>query len=111
MSGYDRIVVLRAFVRDDSTIYKLEEIPTDVLRRCLAEARAEMFSKNTKRKSPSFGADFFLDGPRSKVFRILLDSSVEKVRLWYRTEHAIHHGTWMVPRIEGRAMQLYTKAN
>jgi hypothetical protein len=34
------------------------------------------------------------DGTR--ILRILLDSSVEKVRIWFEAAHAIQHGSWQV---------------
>jgi type II restriction enzyme len=98
MDGYDRILVLRAFVRPATFEYRLEEIPTEVLRRCFAEATPQIFVK--KRDSPSFGADFFMEGHRTRAFRMLLDSSVEKVRIWFQVDHCIRHGAWVVPRID-----------
>ncbi|MBP2477723.1 hypothetical protein JOF53_006595 [Crossiella equi] len=115
MNGYDRILILRAFTRPDSTIYKLEEIPKQLLIDCFSNATPEMFEKKAsakgKKAALSFGADFFHQGRSSKAFRILLDSSVEKIRLWYQVEHCVHHGTWVVPRSSTESLQLYTKVN
>lgn len=106
MDGYDRILVLRAFSQADSTIYKLEEIPKGLLVETLSAASPGMFEK--KGKAKSFGADFYWHNESTKAFRILLDSSVEKIRLWFSTKHCIHHGTWVVPKADGQTLQLYT---
>ncbi|WP_203661751.1 hypothetical protein [Actinocatenispora rupis] len=92
LSGYDRIMVLRAFIGADGLRYVLEEVPIKTLTACIELATPEMFSKN--KKSPSFGADFYLPNHDARAFRILFDSSVEKVRLWYARDFCIHHGTW-----------------
>jgi hypothetical protein len=106
IDGYDRILVLRVFVRADAIEYTLEEVPTDFLRRCFAEAKSEMFVK--RGNSPSFGADFFVDGQPTRAFRMLLDSSVEKVRIWFHVDNCIRHGAWVVPRVDsGIARELH----
>jgi hypothetical protein len=106
MQGYDRILVLRAFQRIDGMVYQLEEIPKSRLMECFLTATPALFER--KGKSPSFGADFYLNDSTLRVFRVLLDSSVEKIRLWYSYQHCIHHGTWRVPMKISGAMQLYT---
>ncbi|MEV5898337.1 hypothetical protein [Nonomuraea fuscirosea] len=112
IGGYDRIAMLRAFVRSEATIYRLEEIPVSLLLECFSNAAPDMFTKNEKRNSPSFGADFYPPGTASRAFRILLDSSVEKIRLWYQTDHCIHHGTWIIPRVgDDRAIELYASTS
>ncbi len=115
MNGYDRILILRAFARSDDTVYRLEEIPKDFLVECFKSATTEMFERRSSSKGArsalSFGADFFRGGHSSKAFRILLDSSVEKVRLWYQVDHCIHHGTWVVPRAGAGNLQLYTRVS
>lgn len=97
MDGYDRILILRAFQRAQHTVYRLEEIPKEILLRSLLAAQSSMFEKRGKAKS--YGADFYLAAPthRDRIFRMLLDSSVEKVRLWYDVRHCVHHGEWQVP--------------
>jgi hypothetical protein len=67
--------------------------------------------KNSKRQSVSFGADFFLEGRTSRAFRMLLDTGVEKVRLWYGIDHCIHHGTWVVPKVDSSILRLYTSTS
>jgi hypothetical protein len=98
LSGYDRILVMRAFTRPTEFIYRLEEVPVETLVECFTRAAPEEFRKNEARKSPSFGADLFYPGHTRRTFRMLLDSSVEKVRLWYASEHAVNHGTWIIPK-------------
>lgn len=93
MTHYDRILVLRAFKARSGYEYHMEEIPLGFLVSALQQAEPHQFAKTGR--SISFGADFLApDGTRA--FRILLDSSVEKIRLWYTTSHARHHGTWFV---------------
>ncbi|MFG1607439.1 hypothetical protein [Actinoplanes sp. NPDC049265] len=96
LAGYDRIVVMRAFMRPEAVIYRLQEIPVRILVDLFENASPAEFSKTGK--SPSFGANFTYPGHQGRTFRILLDSSVEKVRLWYQTSRAIDHGSWMIPR-------------
>jgi hypothetical protein len=98
MRGYDRILVLRAFVETDATEYTLEEVPINVLQKCFAEAKPDMFER--RKKSPSFGADFYEPGETTRAFRMLLDSSVEKVRIWFDLARCLHHGRWVIPRID-----------
>ncbi|MGA6168614.1 hypothetical protein [Amycolatopsis magusensis] len=105
MTGYDRIVVLRAFPKGDFVEYSLDEVPKSLLLDCFGQAKAEQFEK--KGRSISFGADFYIDGPQypKKAFRLLLDSSVEKLRLWYELSHVIRHGVWRVRASEIRTAQ------
>lgn len=96
MEDYERIVILRA--RQDSTAqstsYQLLELPKDELLR-LGQAQDDWFTKEGRKES--YGADV-IDDAGERVFRILLDSSVEKVRIWFRTTKAIDHGRWVVQR-------------
>jgi hypothetical protein len=96
IGDYGRILVLRAFAREGCVVYNLEEIPKEILIECFGSASTDQFVK--QRKALSFGANFHLsrNGASSKAFRVLLDSSVEKIRLWYSTERCVHHGTWVV---------------
>jgi hypothetical protein len=57
-----------------------------------------MFERRAK--SPSFGADFQAPGGSGRVFRMLLDSSVEKIRIWFDVDYCVHHGRWVIPRID-----------
>lgn len=91
MDHYQRVLVLRAFKTQNGYSYFLEEIPVQLLLEKFAAVRPDDITK--KGKAISFGADFF-DDHGAKIFRILLDSSVEKVRLWFQTSRATHHGWW-----------------
>lgn len=110
MDGYDRILVLRAETRPDSFIYTLEEVPTKMLLDCFTSATPQMFTKKDRGGKPgiSFGADFLHPANGDKVFRMLLDSSVEKVRLWYQTRYCIRHGSWTVSRPDVDNLTLFT---
>ncbi|MGI5165578.1 hypothetical protein ACQEU3_14570 [Spirillospora sp. CA-253888] len=105
MEGYDRILVLRAETRPDCYIYKLHEVPKALLQRSVSEAKGEMFSKKDRgsRKGISFGADFYHPENGDKLFRMLLDSSVEKVRVWFQIRYCILHGTWIVRKPDSAA--------
>ncbi|MCP9951698.1 hypothetical protein [Actinomadura madurae] len=100
MNGYDRILVLRAETRPDCYVYNLHEVPKDLLQRSVASAKGDMFSKRKKGDQPgiSFGADFKHPENGDKLFRMLLDSSVEKVRVWFQLRYCILHGTWIVKK-------------
>jgi hypothetical protein len=110
MNGYDRILVLRAQTRPDSFVYTLEEVPKKVLLDCFTSATPEKFAKTKRGKNPgiSFGADFSHPVNGDKMFRILLDSSVEKVRIWYQTKYCIRHGSWLLPRPGSEDLTLFT---
>jgi hypothetical protein len=43
----------------------------------------------------SYGASID-DADGSRIFRILLDSSVEKIRIWFSVAHCQMHGSWTV---------------
>lgn len=96
MQDYERLAILRA--RQDATAtvtsYELFELPKAELLR-LTNAQDDWFTKEGKKES--YGADV-LDGDGERVFRVLLDSSVEKVRIWFSTAKAINHGRWVVQR-------------
>jgi Type II site-specific deoxyribonuclease len=108
MSGYDRIFVLRAFrLAGDRIRYEIVEPPKDILVAALSDIGVSAFTKEGKKES--YGANVVApDG--SRVFRILLDSSVEKVRLWFRTDHCIRHGAWtLLPAaVQGAAAETTT---
>lgn len=94
MRHYDRMLVLRAFKLRGGYRYFLEEIPLRPLVDALSGAKPQQFAK--KGRSISYGADFPAAQDGIRAFRILLDSSVEKIRLWYTTSQARHHGSWFV---------------
>lgn len=100
MSGYDRILVMRAESRPDCFVYSLEEVPKHLLEQSMYSAKARMFAKTDRgsKKGISFGADFAHPENGDRLFRMLLDSSVEKVRVWFQLKYCIHHGKWIVPR-------------
>ncbi|WP_146776739.1 hypothetical protein [Parafrankia sp. Ea1.12] len=93
MEHYQRILILRAFDMGDGYSYFLEEIPVELLVRKFSSTLPVDIEK--KGRSISYGADYF-DDRGIKIFRMLLDSSVEKVRLWFQADHAIHHGSWRI---------------
>jgi restriction endonuclease SmaI-like protein len=93
MEHYERILVLRAFGFPDGYSYFLEEMPVDLLREQFAQVAAGDVAK--KGKAISYGIDF-RDKYGEKIFRILLDSSVEKIRLWFQASHSVRHGSWHV---------------
>jgi hypothetical protein len=100
MRGYDRILVMRGESRPDSFVYSLEEVPTHLLQEVISSAQPSMFAKTTRgsKQGISFGADFAHPENGDRLFRMLLDSSVEKVRVWFQLKYCIHHGRWIVPR-------------
>ncbi|UQX02431.1 hypothetical protein [Streptomyces sp. RerS4] len=112
LDGYDRILMLRAETRADSFVYTLEEVPKKILLDCFTSATPEMFTKKDRGGKPgiSFGADFLHPNNGDKAFRMLLDSSVEKVRLWFRTKYCIRHGSWVVSRPSADELTLFTPA-
>jgi hypothetical protein len=113
MSGYDRIVLLRAETRPDCFIYKLVEIPMTLLGQCVSRAEPDMFKKRDKGERPgiSFGADFLHPQYGDKVFRMLLDSSVEKVRIWFQMKYCVQHGTWIVTRQGSEVLSIQTSTS
>jgi hypothetical protein len=94
MAGYDRMIVLRAFRLEDGGIrYDLVEPPVPVILEKLAAASPPVFTKDGARES--YGASInAADG--SRIFRILLDSTVEKIRIWLSVNHCRLHGSWTV---------------
>ncbi|MGW4850352.1 hypothetical protein ACWEPZ_03860 [Streptomyces sp. NPDC004288] len=97
---YDRILILRALRKGEMITYSLEEIPWKTLYTALLnETRADIFSKGVRggKEAKSFGADYPVTGTERRLFRMLLDTSVEKVRVWYALEECLHHGYWTLP--------------
>jgi hypothetical protein len=94
IAGYDRILMLRAFRHHDTSVrYDLVEPSRQALFDQLADAPSQAFTKEGSKES--YGADF-LDSAGERIFRILLDSSVEKIRLWFDVDKCIRHGSWTV---------------
>jgi hypothetical protein len=92
MAGCDRMIVLRAFQLEDQVMrYDLMEPPVTVITEKLATVSPSAFSK----AGVSYGASIdSADG--SRIFRILLDASTEKIRLWFSAAHCRMHGSWTV---------------
>jgi hypothetical protein len=98
MGDYERMLILRA-TQDETgrvTTYELLELPKTELMK-LTQAQTKWFTKEGSKES--YGADV-LDTEGKRVFRILLDSSVEKVRIWFNVAKAVNHGQWTVQRPE-----------
>jgi len=94
MAGYDRILVLRAFrLAGGAMRYDLVEPPKELLLEKLSTVPAAVFTKEGAKES--YGANID-DEEGGRVFRILLDSSVEKIRLWFNVEWCRPHGSWTV---------------
>jgi Type II site-specific deoxyribonuclease len=93
LERYERIVLLRGRREADSVAYALVEIPRDLLM-LIAELRADDFEP--KNRYGGSGADVYRDGVR--VFRLFLDGSVEKVRVFsLRIDHCTVRARWRVP--------------
>ncbi|WP_405887155.1 hypothetical protein OG739_24765 [Streptomyces longwoodensis] len=100
LHDYDRIIVLRAYRNRGLITYSLEEIPWNSLYTALMNyTQPEIFSKAVRggKEAKSFGADYPKEGSQARLFRMLLDTSVEKVRIWYALEECLHHGYWTLP--------------
>jgi hypothetical protein len=100
LHDYDRIIVLRASRNGRMITYSIEEIPWDSLYDALMNhTRPDIFSKAVRggKEAKSFGADYPKEGDQTRLFRMLLDTSVEKVRIWYALEECLHHGYWTLP--------------
>ncbi|WP_328311637.1 hypothetical protein OG432_16195 [Streptomyces sp. NBC_00442] len=100
LSDYERIVVLRASRAGAFITYSLEEIPWMLLSSSLvSQTRPEIFSKaqRGKKVAKSFGADYLGADGGTRQFRMLLDTSVEKVRIWFALRECVHHGYWTLP--------------
>ena len=94
MGGYDRILVLRAFRQTAGVMrYDLIEPPKELLLEKLSTVPAAVFTKEGAKES--YGANID-DQEGRRVFRILLDSSVEKIRIWFNVEWCRPHGSWTV---------------
>ncbi len=73
--------------------YVLTEPPKDTINDAFSAIDLDAFTKEGSKES--YGANVYaVDG--SRVFRVLLDSSVEKVRLWFSADHCIEHASWRV---------------
>jgi hypothetical protein len=94
MAGYDRILVLRAFrLNGGGMRYDLVEPPVTVIQEKLSAVSPSVFTKEGAKESYGASID---DANGSRIFRILLDSSVEKIRIWFSVAHCRMHGSWTV---------------
>lgn len=94
MGGYDRILVLRAFrLAGGAMRYDLVEPPKELLLEKLSTVPPAVFTKEGAKESYGANVD---DQEGGRVFRILLDSSVEKIRIWFNVEWCRQHGSWTV---------------
>lgn len=94
MDGYDRILVLRAFrLAGGAMRYDLVEPPKHLLLERLSTVPAAIFTKEGAKESYGANVD---DEEGGRIFRILLDSSVEKIRIWFNVEWCRPHGSWTV---------------
>jgi hypothetical protein len=96
LAQYERMLVLRAFdVPGNGYRYELVEVPLPVLRLVSSLPDGAFPGKN---KAGSSGADVGDHG--GVAFRVLLDGSVEKVRVFnLRIDRCIIHGEWHIPRL------------
>lgn len=93
LERYERIVLLRGRRENGSVVYTLVEIPKDLLM-LVRGLKPEDFEP--KNKYGGSGADVLEGGER--VFRLYLDGSVEKVRVFsLRIDKCIVRATWQVP--------------
>jgi hypothetical protein len=94
MAGYDRIIVLRAFRLEDREIrYDLVEPPLAVILEKLSAVSPSVFTKAVAMESYGASVD---DVDGSRIFRVLLDSSAEKIRIWFSVAYCRMHGSWTV---------------
>jgi hypothetical protein len=94
LEQYDRIVLLRGQEESPDWVnYTLVEIPKDIL---MLVANLTGKDYPPKNRFGGTSADVFKDGVR--VFRLRLDGSVEKVRLFLiRFDHCVVRARWRVP--------------
>lgn len=94
LANYERIVVLRGLPRRDDVLYTLVEVPKDLLLLIRGLTARDFSEKNAARSS---GADVY-DHSGTKVFRILLDGSVEKVRIFsLQLSACVVRARWRIP--------------
>lgn len=96
LEHYERMLVLRAFiVPGNGYRYELVEVPLAVLRLIAAVPDSSFPEKN-----PSGSSGLDLDDGRGVAFRVLLDGSVEKVRIFnLRINRCVVHAEWHIPRM------------
>jgi hypothetical protein len=92
MASYDRIIVLRAFrLAGRGMRYDLVEPPAAMIMEKLSAVSPSGFTKEGSMGGYSASID---DADGSRVFHIMLDSSAEKIRIWFSVAHCQMHGSW-----------------
>lgn len=102
-ADYERIAALQAIRAREgtSTRYRLIELPKEEVAR-LPSLHHRHFTKPGSKRSyganlprdPSATAP--VDSPAERTLRVLLDSSVEKVRMWFEVDACTVHAEWVV---------------
>jgi hypothetical protein len=100
MDGYERIIALQAIMNKERTrtLYRLVEVPREQVVR-LGTLSHEHFQKPGSRRSyganlPRSGVDDVVTKAEDRVLRVLLDSSAEKVRMWFEADACKVHASW-----------------
>lgn len=96
LAKYERMLVLRAFdVPNGGYRYELVEVPLAILRLIVSLPNSAFSEKN---KYGSSGAE--VRDSQGVAFRLLLDGSVEKVRVFnLRIERCLVHADWHIPQM------------
>jgi hypothetical protein len=94
MVDCDRIIVLRALPLEGQEIrYELVELPLAMILEKLSAICPSVFTKKDAMASYNANID---DTDGSRIFRILLDLSAEKIRIWFSMAYCRMHGSWNV---------------
>ncbi len=95
LGSYERILVLRAFDQGRKFVrYELVEIPKALLMRISTLRSSDLEDKNEKG-----GCGANVKDENGHAFRLFLDGSVEKVRIFsLRKDRCVVHGEWTIPR-------------
>lgn len=89
----DRMMVLRTSLEEERIRYDLIEPPLAVVLDKLLTLSQSDFS--TAGRGRFYGVDID-DSDGSRICRVLFDSTVEKIRIWFSMAHCRPHGTWIV---------------
>ncbi len=95
LQQYQRIISLRGFDQPvtNSVFYELLEIPLDVLRAC-----GGLTPRDFSPRTGSGGSSAWVSIRGERVFRLILDGSVEKVTITNLSrDHCVCHAGWTVP--------------
>ncbi|MFI1728690.1 hypothetical protein ACH40E_05500 [Streptomyces acidicola] len=93
IDSVDRILAMKFNFDRRGVNYDLVEVPTNLLKECIASATASHFSKNRH----GFLGVFNRPDSREEGVRMRFDRSVQKVGVTLQVKHCIHHGSWVVP--------------